>query len=587
MADIEKINELIGNKDFVQARILIEEALISEPENVELLKLAGLTYVNFEQWNKACQCFESVVKYAPEDATSTFYLAKCYENLRDYITAKNYYLKIVELRPEYEEAYKSLCLILLKLKDNPNAIKYAEKASIIFPEEYLYDFIIGTTFMDLKEFSTAFKFLRQANQKAPDKIEVINSIGTCYVALGDTEKAIEMYNKALEINPDNAMAYFNLGSVYQIKQEHHKAIEYLEKAVEIDSEDERFLSALAMSEIKIKDYGCALEHYKHLSVLFPDKENYRYNMVTCYEAMHDYQTAISMLERMLYINPAFILPAQKLANLYLKTKQYSKAKDIYEKILLKKTPTAEVLHQYAIISSTLCDTDTAEKMLKKVIRMNPELAKAHKDLAIIYLNKRLFDYAEDEFKTALKLAPNDFEVIFEYGNYLYSISKNNEAERYYSEALEIEPNNVMALVFMALNKLILNQLDEADKYIRSALKIEPDHEYVQFCAGRILYAKGEYEEAKRYLVHAVEQNPDIETMNTLALTYFKLENYEQALNIFAAIHNKAPESIPVMMDIARCYKELGENDSALVYLYKVVHIFPEDEEAQEMIRTLS
>ena len=45
-------------------------------------------------------------------------------------------------------------------------------------------------------------------------------------------------------------------------------------------------------------------------------------------------------------------------------------------------------------------------MLKKVIRMNPEIAKAHKDLGIIYLNKRLFDYAEDEFKTALNLAPN-------------------------------------------------------------------------------------------------------------------------------------------------------------------------------------
>ena len=72
------------------------------------------------------------------------------------------------------------------------------------------------------------------------------------------------------------------------------------------------------------------------------------------------------------------------------------------------------MHQYAILSSSLCDTETAEKMLKKVIRMNPEIAKAHKDLGIIYLNKRLFDYAEDEFKTALSLAPNDFEILSRY-----------------------------------------------------------------------------------------------------------------------------------------------------------------------------
>ena len=226
-------------------------------------------------------------------------------------------------------------------------------------------------------------------------------------------------------------------------------------------------------------------------------------------------------------------------------------------------------------------------MLKKVIRMNPNIAHAHKDLAIIYLNKRLFDYAEDEFKTAMKLAPNDFEIIFEYGNYLYSVSKNTEAEQYYAEAIELEPKNILALVFMALNKLILNQLDEAYNYVMKAVEIEPDHEYVQFCAGRILYAKGEYEEAKRYLVRAVETNPDIETMNTLALTYFKLEDYTQALNVFASINKKSPKSISVLMDIARCYEALGENDSALVHLNKVVDIFPENEEAQEMIRKLS
>ena len=76
--------------------------------------------------------------------------------------------------------------------------------------------------------------------------------------------------------------------------------------------------------------------------------------------------------------------------MYIKTNQLAKAKDIYENILLKEKVSAEILHQYAILSSNLCDTDTAEKMLKKVICMNPEIAKAHKDLGIIYLNKRLF-----------------------------------------------------------------------------------------------------------------------------------------------------------------------------------------------------
>ncbi len=582
---LNEINELVGSKQFQEARALIDEALKKMPDDKELLKLAGLTYVNLELWANAKKYFESVVKFESEDATSWFYLAKCYEKLGDAVSAKNAYITVINLRPEYKEAYTSLCIVLMKLNEQVDAIKYSEQAKT-FEDDYIFDFIIGTAYMKNKEFDKALPALKSALEKEPRNLGTLNSLGTCYMATGNAAQAIVTYERALEINPKAPMAYYNIGSAYQILQNHDKAIEYLKKALEID-EDESFLVALAMSEVKLGQYENALKHYKQLSLLCPSKENYKYNVVTCYEALGDFNTAIKMLEGMVYVNPKYTLPAQKLASLYIKTNQLVKAKEIYDNILLKNKVTAEIMHQYAILSSSLCDSDTAERMLKKVIRMNPEIAKAHKDLGIIYLNKRLFDYAEDEFQTALKLAPNDFEILFEYGNYLYSISRNLDADRYYGEALEVEPNNVLALTFMGLNKLILNKLDEAYDYIMKAVKIEPNHEYVQFCVGRILYARGEYEDAKRYLIRAVEQNPDIETQNTLALTYFQLGEYEQALRIFKNIDAKRPQNISVLMEMARCYEALKDNDSALECLDKVVSIFPDNEDAHEMIRKLS
>lgn len=586
MIDLDRITELVGIKDFDSAKPLIEEALKEAPDNIELLKLAGLTDVNLELWFTARTHFETVVKFEPEDATSWFYLAKCYEKLADFTSAKNAYIKVIELRGEYMEAYQSLCIILLRLNEPLEAVKYAQRASELDAENYIYDFIIGTAYMKNKEFANAQEPLVKALEKDPDNLGTLNSLGTCYMAQGKSSEAIQTYKKALEINPKSVMAYFNIGSAYQIQQNHEKACEYLTKALELE-EDESFLTALAMSEVKLGRYESALKHYKQLALMCPGKENYKYNIVTCYEALGEFQTAIKMLEEIVYINPKFILPAQKLASLYIKTNQLNKAKDIYDNILLKNKVSAEILHQYAILSSSLCDTDTAEKMLKKVIRMNPEIAKAHKDLGIIYLNKRLFDYAREEFETAMKLAPNDFEILFEYGNFLYSISENLEAERYYTEALDVEPENVLALTFMALNKLILNQIDQAHDYIMKALKVQPHHEYVQFCAGRILFAKHEYEDAKRYLIRAVEQNPDIETQNTLALTYFELGEYQSALNVFKNIYTKSPKSVSLLMQIAKCYEALKDNDSALEYLDKVVDIFPENEDAHEMIRRLS
>ena len=587
MADIDRINELVGEKDFQGAKELLRSALADQPDNIELIKLSGLTLMNLGDWAGSRKAFETVVKYNPEDASSWFYLGGCYDKLGDFISAKNAYNTVIKLRPEYSDAYKSLCVILMKLNEHEEAIKQASIASAIEPDDYIFDFVAGTAYMKIKEFAKGIEPLKRALEKSPDNIGIYNSLGTCYMAVNQPEDAVRMYKKALEINPNNPMAYYNIGSAYQIQQNHEVACEYLEKAVKLDENDESFKTALAMSEVKSGQYSKAAEIYKKLMVMCPQKETYKYNLATCYEALGEIQPAITLLESVVYLNQKFILPAQKLAGLYIKANQLAKAKEIYDKILLKNNPTAEILHQYAILSSSLCDTDTAERMLKKVIQMNPDLAKAHKDLGIIYLNKRLFDYADDEFKTAMKLQPNDFEILFEYGNFLYSTSRNTEAERYYGEALDIEPDNVLALTFMALNKLILNQLDEAKSYIMKALKHNPHHEYIQFCTGRILYARQEYEEAKNYLIRAVEQNPDIETQNLLALTYFELEEYEKAINIFKNLLAKHPENISILMSIAKCYEGLRNNDKALEYLDKVVTIFPEDEEAHEMIRRLS
>ena len=587
MADIERINTLVAEKDFEQAVTLVEDGLKESPDDLELIKLSGLIYVNLQEWLKARTAFETVIKYKPEDASSWFYAANCYDKLGDFISAKNAYLKVIALRRDYIEAYKSLCITFLKLNEPEEAVKYAGIANSLAGDDYIFDFVIGTAYMKIKEFAKSIEPFERALAKSPNNIGIYNSLGTAYMATNRSDDAVKCYQKALELAPDNPMSYYNLGSAYQIQQNHEQACQYFKQAIKLDNEDEGFKVAYAMSLVKLQKYEEAADIYKKLLVQHPEKDNYKYNLVTCYEGMGEFQTAISILETIVYVNTKFIMPAQKLANLYIRTNQPNKAKEIYDNILLKNNPTAEILHQYAILSSSLCDTDTAERILKKVIKMKPEIAKAHKDLGIIYLNKRLFKYAEDEFKTALKLAPNDFDIIFEYGNYLYAVSNNTEAERYYGEALDLEPDNVLVLTFMALNKLVLNQLDEAKEYITKALKINPHHEYIQFCAGRIYYARKEYEDAKHYLIHAVEQNPDIETQNALALTYYELGEYDSAVNIFKNLLEKYPDNISILMSLAKCYEGLKDNDSALKYLDKVVAIFPEDEEAHEMIRKLS
>lgn len=302
--------------------------------------------------------------------------------------------------------------------------------------------------------------------------------------------------------------------------------------------------------------------------------------------MKNYDQAIIIMKRLMARNPKSVTMAQKLANLYIEVRQFRNAKDLYDSIILKASPTADVLYQYAILSTQLFDTGTAEKIFKKVIKMDPENATVHKDLGVIYLNQRLFDYAEDEFKIALELAPNDFDIVLEYANFLYAISKYKEADEYYTKALNIE-DDVVGKALCAINKIELNELDQAQNLIESALSDQPEHEYIQFLAGRIYYSMHDFEKAKLYFIKSLEQNPDIETKNLLALSYYELGEYEKALNIFDALLERSKNNISLLLNKAKCQEKLEQTDSALKTLDQLTEIFPECEEAHEIIRRIS
>lgn len=91
-------------------------------------------------------------------------------------------------------------------------------------------------------------------------------------------------------------------------------------------------------------------------------------------------------------------------------------------------------------------------------------------MGVIYLNKRLFDYAKEEFELAYQYDPENYAIVLEYANYLHSTSNFEKADEMYQKAVELAPENPNALAFSALNKTHLKQIDKAMEQINKAMK---------------------------------------------------------------------------------------------------------------------
>lgn len=585
MSELENIQDLVTKKCYHEAKDELNKYLDNNSEDVEALKLLGLVNVNLELFKEAKDNFEKVISIVPDDATTLFYLANCYDNLGKLDDAERFYIKVLELRENFVDAYKNLCIIYMKTGKEVSAIKIAQQAKLIDSSDYTFDYLIGTASVTLKLYNQGIEHLENALSLNPEHPQIYNNLGTAYLLTGARDKAIDCYKKAIKLNPKDSVAYYNIASIYQIQNKHAQATDYFSKAYELDNQ-ENYLISLALSELKAGQIPNALKHYKALAILHPEKDSFQYNLATCYELLKDYEHAIAILKVLMARNPKSITMAQKLANLYIEVRELSKAKILYDNVILKGAPTSDVLYQYAILSTQLYDTGTAERIFKKVISMNPENALAHKDLGIIYLNQRLFDYAEDEFKTALELEPENFDIMLEYANFLYSISKYKEADEWYEKTLEIQ-DDVVAKSLWALNKIELNELDNARELITSALEDEPKHEYIQFVAGRIYFSLKDYENAKIYFIKSLEQNRDKETKNLLALTYYELGEFDKALNIFNALVEQNPKNVSLLLSKAKCQEKLEQTDDALKTLDILTSFFPECEEAHEIIRRIS
>lgn len=585
MENLDKINELINSKKYTEAKKELEALIHGDEKDVEALKLLGLCHINLNEFKEGQAVFETVVKYK-DDATSWFYLASCYDNLDDYLHAISAYEEVLRLRSSYVDAYKNLAIVYVKNKEPQKAVDTAIKALDYVKDDYTVYYIAGTACMALKKFEQAVEFLEKALELNPEHSQLYNNLGTCYVTIGNLDKAYLNFSEAARLDPDNSITFFNIGSVLQLQNKHKEACEFFRKAYSIEAQD-NYLIALALSEVKSNQIEEAIKHYKVLVSHHPGKSNFQYNLACCYDAVGEYASAITILAQLVLLNPKSVSMLRKLAGIYIKIHQYSNAKVLYEKILIQGNVSPEIYYEFAHLCVKTNDMDKAEKILKKVVDLNPEFAMAHKDLGVLYLSKRLFDYAQDEFNKALELAPDNFEVLFEYANYLHATTDFAKADEYYQKALEVNLHDADALAFSALNKIHLNELDNAYEQITHAIEHDTNNGFMYFIAGKIRYIQKMYEDAKMYFVKSYELEKTYDCEHMLGLCYYELGNYEQANGIFKHMLEKNPLNVNLLLNSAHCYEKLGDKDSALAVLDKVVDTFPECEEAQEMIRAIS
>ncbi len=122
--------------------------------------------------------------------------------MKEYDNSAMYFLKAIELNPEYSEAYNGL----------------------------------GNAYYFKNNFNEAIKFYRKAISLNPKYSKAYANLGLAYYKKGNFEEAIQDYQMAIELDPQNASAYVFMGAIYHVTN-NPRAIELYKKGARLGDKD--------------------------------------------------------------------------------------------------------------------------------------------------------------------------------------------------------------------------------------------------------------------------------------------------------------------------------------------------------------
>ncbi len=220
--------------------------------------------------------------------------------------------------------------------------------------------------------------------------------------------------------------------------------------------------------------------------------------------------------------------------------------------------------------------DEALASYRKAIRIKPDFADAHYNMATIFQTQGKMTEALRSYKNALRFKPNFANAHTNIGTILQADNRLSEAIERYQTSLELHPGNAETLnnLGMAFHKI--GNLAQAMVCFEDALKIHPDFTNAHYNMGNARYTQGDLNGAISAFQRALEIQPDhANAYYNLGTVHQELNKLDTAGTCFKKAITLQPQHFTACNNLGNTLIDLGRPAEALSYLKKAIEIKPD------------
>src|SRR2546426_8763643 len=368
--------QIYGNGgDYKKAAEALKRMLEIDPGNFEIKKALGDAYLRADSTGTALRIYNELVEVNPENLELRAAIAHAYLTKQDYDKAAEQFESVLRrdsLSLDDQLRFGQVFLSFIQ-KDSlvaPYAAKLFERIQKRYPKDWRPYWFLGAIDNIIKNDSGAVRNFQKVKDLASWNPDGWVGIASVYYDRGRFDDAIQVLSEAKKVIPEEFRIQFLLGVSYQRIHRLTDAASSLEKAVQLNEKSVEALSALALVYDEMKR---------------PEESDTIYEHALRMEAHND----------LLLNNYAYSLAERGL--------QLPRALQMAKEAVAEKPTNQSYLDTYGWVYFRMERYDEAERYVRKAIELGSKSAVIHEHLGDIYYKLSRKDKAMELWQKALDL----------------------------------------------------------------------------------------------------------------------------------------------------------------------------------------
>jgi len=526
---------------------------------------------------KAIDQYKEIYRLEPSDTESALWLARLYRLRNEHDQAETVLRGILKEDPENEPAVEQLTQLLLDQGKSDEAVALLVEMTNRTPSAPLLD-LLGDAYTQTKDLPKAEQAYRKAVDLDPSELSHQRGLGQTLMAEEKFSDALTVYQKLADLMPDDADVYLRIAQIYRELHQLDRAEESLLKArqyapgsLEVMYNEAMLYQAQGRYDDAIRVLSDAISGVKGQSAVLPSRRRslailYQ-ELGQLYKERQNFQAAIFTFNELGHLGDEEDRRARLLImDAYRSAKDLAKALQAGKDALAKYPNDPGIRSSQALLLGENEQTDEAIKMLRAQLTKSDADRDTYLNIAQVYERARRFKEAEDAAHAAeiLPGRPRDNEMVWFVLGAIYERQKFfDRAEDQFKKALVVNPNNAAVLNYYGYMLGDLGQrLDEAADLVQRALKEEPYNGAYLDSMGWIYYKQNKLTEAEATLHEAVQRDSHDPTIHShLGDVYAKLGRNELAAAEWEKSLSEWRHVLPADVEndkIAEIEKKLGQ-----------------------------